>query len=95
MVRMQRYPLAAQTNASPMPVLPDVGSTMTLPGPIVPSASMASIMATPMRSLTLESGLKNSSLASTSAMPWRMWWRIAASACAGVPVARARVSLAW
>ena len=32
-VRMRRYPLAAATNARPMPVLPDVGSMRTdLPG---------------------------------------------------------------
>ena len=47
-----------------MPVLPEVGSTRTpRPGEIVPFASSASTMATPMRSLTLEIGLKNSSFA--------------------------------
>ena len=47
-----------------MPVLPDVGSiSVFLPGAILPEASSASIMATPMRSLTLAIGLKNSSLA--------------------------------
>ena len=47
-----------------MPVLPEVGSTSTpRPGAILPCASRASIIATPMRSLTLEIGLKNSSLA--------------------------------
>ena len=47
-----------------MPVLPDVGSTRwVLPGVILPAASSASTMATPMRSLTLEIGLKNSSFA--------------------------------
>ncbi len=41
-----------------MPVLPDVGSTIVVrPGTITPSASAASIMATPMRSLTLPPGL--------------------------------------
>ena len=34
------------------------------PGPMRPCASSASIIATPMRSLTLAIGLKNSSLAS-------------------------------
>ena len=47
-----------------MPVLPEVGSISTfLPGAILPLFSSASIMLTPMRSLTLEIGLKNSSLA--------------------------------
>ncbi|MNY72248.1 hypothetical protein D3C86_2107580 [compost metagenome] len=47
-----------------MPVLPEVGSTsVVLPGVILPWASSASIMATPMRSLTEAMGLKNSSLA--------------------------------
>src|SRR6188768_3406528 len=67
MVRMSLYPLAAHTNASAMPVLPLVGSTMTVSRSIFPSRSAASIIATPMRSLTLESGLKNSHLASTTA----------------------------
>jgi hypothetical protein len=47
-----------------MPVLPDVGSISTfLPGAILPLFSSVSIRLTPMRSLTLEIGLKNSSLA--------------------------------
>ena len=50
-----------------MPVLPDVGSTMVVLGPTLPARSAASIMERPMRSFTDESGLKNSSLASTSA----------------------------
>ena len=46
-----------------MPVLPDVGSTMTLsPGVMSPSASAASIIARPMRSFTLPAGLADSSL---------------------------------
>ncbi len=49
-----------------MPVLPEVGSTMVVPALIRPLCSSASIMATPMRSLTLLIGLKNSSLATTS-----------------------------
>ena len=67
MVRIRRYPLAAQTNARAMPVLPDVGSTRTAPGPMRPSASAASIMARPMRSLTEARGLKNSHLPTMSA----------------------------
>ncbi len=50
-----------------MPVLPEVGSTMTLSGAIEPAASIARIMLTPMRSFTLEVGLKNSSLRQMSA----------------------------
>src|SRR5262245_52936412 len=46
-----------------MPVLPDVGSMSVEPGLILPCASSASIMLTPMRSLTLPIGLKNSSFA--------------------------------
>ena len=49
-----------------MPVLPLVGSMITEPGLSTPCASIASIIEAPMRSLTLASGLKNSSLASTS-----------------------------
>ncbi len=67
MTRISGYPLAAQTKARAMPVLPEVGSTMVvLPGVIRPCVSSASIMETPMRSLTLPTGLKNSSLATTS-----------------------------
>ena len=41
-----------------MPVLPEVASTIVdLPGSILPSASAASIMATPILSLTLPAGL--------------------------------------
>ena len=51
-----------------MPVLPEVGSTSIVPGPSLPSASSASIIDTPMRSLTLAIGLKNSSLSRRSAV---------------------------
>jgi hypothetical protein len=55
--------LAAQQNASAIPVLPEVASTIVVrPGSIRPSASAASIMATPMRSFTEPPGLKASSL---------------------------------
>ena len=50
-----------------MPVLPEVGSMMTLPSFSRPLASAASIMALAIRSLTLPAGLKYSSLASTLA----------------------------
>ena len=53
--------------ARPIPVLPEVGSTITDPGPTLPSASSASIIDTPMRSFTLSSGLRYSSLSSTRA----------------------------
>ena len=50
-----------------MPVLPEVGSIRVVSGVILPAASMASIMLTPIRSFTLEIGLKNSSLTRISA----------------------------
>src|SRR5918995_670805 len=51
-----------------MPVLPLVGSTISdRPGSILPSASAASIIDAPIRSLTEPAGLKYSSLATTSA----------------------------
>src|ERR671916_201688 len=51
-----------------MPVLPDVASTIVVrPGSIRPSRSAASIIATPMRSLTEPPGLDISSLPKTSA----------------------------
>jgi hypothetical protein len=53
-----------------MPVLPLVASTIVvLPGSIRPSRSAASIIATPIRSLTEPPGLSISSLAKTCA-PW-------------------------
>src|SRR6478672_4898989 len=67
-VRTRSYPRAAQTIASAIPVLPLVGSTITeRPGLISPSSSAASIIATPIRSLTEPPGLKYSSFAQTSA----------------------------
>ena len=60
-------PRAAQTIASAMPVLPLVGSTTTVSGPMRPASWAASIIATPIRSLTECAGLKNSSFAATSA----------------------------
>ena len=50
-----------------MPVLPLVGSTTVPPAFSSPLASMYSTIATPIRSFTEASGLKNSSLATTSA----------------------------
>ena len=58
--------MAAATNASAMPVLPLVASTIVVrPGSIRPSASAASIIATPMRSLTEPPGLSISSFANS------------------------------
>ena len=52
--------------ASPIPVLPEVGSTIVPPGRSSPDASAASIMRSAMRSFTLPPGLRYSTLASTS-----------------------------
>jgi hypothetical protein len=60
--------LAAATKASAIPVLPEVGSTKTAPGLIRPSRSAASTMASPIRSLTEDSGLKNSHFPRISAL---------------------------
>ena len=51
--------------ASAMPVLPDDGSRMRLPGASVPSASASRTMALAMRSLTDPVGLALSSLATS------------------------------
>ena len=60
--------MAAQTNASAMPVLPEVASTIVvLPGSILPSRSAASIIDTPILSFTLPAGLYISSLPISSA----------------------------
>ena len=68
MVRIIRYPLAAATEARPMPVFPEVGSMITAPGFSSPLCSAASIMAFPTRSFTLPAGLKYSTLASRRAL---------------------------
>ena len=58
--------MAAHTNASAMPVLPLVASTIVvLPGSMIPSRSAASIIDTPIRSLTLPPGLNTSSFANS------------------------------
>ena len=51
--------------ARPMPVLPEVPSTIVEPGPSSPSRSAASIMAAAGRSFTLPPGLRISSLATS------------------------------
>ena len=53
--------------ARPIPVLPEVGSTMVIPGRSSPLASAASIIEMPMRSLTEPPGLNDSSLATRGA----------------------------
>ena len=64
-------PFAAATKASETPVLPEVGSIRTVSLVIFPLLIASSIMAKPMRSFTLESGLKNSSFRRISACaPW-------------------------
>ena len=55
--------LAAATAASPMPVLPDVGSMIVAPGCRRPVCSASSIIRRAMRSLALPAGLKDSSFA--------------------------------
>ena len=67
-VKISRYPLAAQTKARAIPVLPEVGSTSTVPGLIRPAVSAAAIIETPIRSLTESNGLKNSHFARISAL---------------------------
>ncbi len=67
MVRMSLYPLAAQTKARAMPVLPLVGSMITVSLLMSPFSSASTIIATPILSFTLPRGLKNSSFPTTSA----------------------------
>ena len=66
-VRISFRPLAAATNARAIPVLPEVGSIRTVWALIFPLCRASSIIETPIRSLTLESGLKNSSFNRISA----------------------------
>src|SRR5215467_9500482 len=69
MVRMSRYPRTAHTMASPMPVLPLVGSTTVAPALRRPRRSASSIMLTAIRSFTLPPGLSDSILARTTPPP--------------------------
>src|SRR5688572_6851287 len=55
--------------ARPIPVLPEVGSTIVAPSLSNPRCSASSIIARAMRSLTLPAGLCDSSLATISALP--------------------------
>ena len=61
------YPLAAAIIARPIPVFPLVGSMIVLSSFSSPFFSAASIIASAIRSFTLEPGLKNSSFKYTSA----------------------------
>ena len=63
MVKIMRYPLDAATAASPMPVLPLVGSIITDSGLSRPFSSASSIIAFAILSFTLPAGLKYSSFA--------------------------------
>ena len=56
-------------NARAIPVFPLVGSMISVSGVSCPALAAASIMARPIRSLTLDNGLKNSSLTNTDACP--------------------------
>ena len=60
MTRINLYPRTAATRASPIPVLPLVGSTMVPLGLSFPCRSASLIMLRQIRSLTLPPGLKNS-----------------------------------
>ena len=57
------YPLAAATEASPIPVFPDVGSIIVAPGFNAPYFSASSIIFFAILSFTLPAGLKYSSFA--------------------------------
>ena len=65
--KIARYPFTEATSASPIPVFPDVASTMVPPGFKSPFASASWTIATAIRSLTEPPGLKDSTFASTVA----------------------------
>src|SRR6185295_1069552 len=67
MTRTSLYPLTAATMARPMPVLPEVGSTITPPGLSLPDASASTTIDSAMRSLIDAPGLTRSCLIHTSA----------------------------
>src|SRR5215208_5638546 len=75
-VKMHRYPLSAATIARPVPVLPEVGSTIVPPGFSFPSRSAASTIVIAIRSLIEPPGLRNSSFPSTvAASSGTTFWR--------------------
>ena len=61
------YPFTIAANAKPIPVLPDVPSTMVPPGFNLPSASASSTIFSAILSFTELPGLKYSTLANTVA----------------------------
>src|SRR5215216_4368459 len=65
MTKMQRYPLRAAAIASPVPVLPLVGSTIVPPGLSFPSRSAASMRAMAARSLIEPPGFSASTFATS------------------------------
>ena len=67
MVRVSLYPFMAATMASPIPVLPLVGSMISAPGFKIPAASASSIIAKAIRSFTQPAGLNDSNFAITVA----------------------------
>ena len=67
MVSTTLYPLAAPIAASPMPVLPEVGSIIVAPGRSLPSRSAASIILSATLSFTEPAGLNISAFASSAA----------------------------
>ena len=68
MVRVILYPLAAATYARAMLVLPDVGSTISIPGFNFPVFSASHIIAAPIRHFTEYAGFLPSIFASTVAL---------------------------
>ncbi len=62
-VKINLYPLAAETKANPIPVLPLVGSIIVAPGFKTPLFSAFSIIERATLSFTLPNGLKYSILA--------------------------------
>ena len=92
MVRMIRYPFAAAIAASPIPVLPLVGSIMTEPSFNSPFFSASSIIAFAIRSFTLPAGLKYSSFTSIVAFK-PSFFSILATSTSGVLPIRSSVLL--
>ena len=62
-VNVMPYPRAAATKASAIPVLPLVGSTISLPADNKPFSSASQTMLAPIRHLMLELGFLDSILA--------------------------------
>lgn len=62
MVMIMRLPRAAAMEHSPIPVLPDVGSMITVSSSILPALTASSIMALAILSLIEPAGLKHSAL---------------------------------